>query len=54
VEATGCKGGGGARVTEAGERAVKLFWTFHDDLQKFLIREQTKLMPLITQKRRRL
>ena len=41
--ATGGKGGGGARVTEAGEGAIKLFWKFHDDFQKFLIREQTKL-----------
>jgi molybdate transport system regulatory protein len=52
--ATGGKGGGGARVTEAGERAIKLFRKFHDDLQKFLIREQTKLLPIIAQKRRRL
>lgn len=51
--ATGGKGGGGARVTEAGERAIKLFWKFHDDFQKFLIREQTKLLPIIAQKRRR-
>ncbi len=51
--ATGGKGGGGARVTEAGERAIKLFWKFYDDLQNFLKREQTKLLPIIAQKRRR-
>jgi molybdate transport system regulatory protein len=42
--ATGGKGGGGARVTEAGERAIKLFWRFHDDFQKFLKLEQVKLL----------
>ena len=41
--ATGGKGGGGARVTEAGERAIRLFWRFHKDLQAFLKREQKKL-----------
>ncbi len=41
--ATGGKGGGGARVTKAGERAVKMFWRFHKDLQAFLKREQKKL-----------
>ncbi len=52
--ATGGKGGGGARVTEVGEKAITLFRKFHDDLQKFLKREQTKLLPIIAQKRRRL
>jgi molybdate transport system regulatory protein len=41
--ATGGKGGGGARVTKAGEQAVKLFWRFHKDLQAFLKREEKKL-----------
>ena len=41
--ATGGKGGGGARVTPAGERAVKTFWQFHKDLQAFLKREEKKL-----------
>lgn len=41
--ATGGKGGGGARVTKAGERAIKIFWQFHKDLQDFLQREQKKL-----------
>ncbi len=52
--ATGGKGGGGARVTEAGRQAIGLFWKFQDDFQKFLIREQTKFEPIIAQKRRRL
>ncbi len=41
--ATGGKGGGGARVTKAGERAIKTFRQFHADLQKFLQQEQKKL-----------
>lgn len=40
---TGGKGGGGARVTEAGKQAIALFWRFHDDLQAFLKREEKKL-----------
>jgi molybdate transport system regulatory protein len=40
---TGGKGGGGARVTEAGEKAIKLFWRFSEDFQKFLKQEQGKL-----------
>ncbi len=41
--ATGGKGGGGARVTETGKRAIKLFWKFHDDFQSFIKREEKKL-----------
>jgi molybdate transport system regulatory protein len=41
--ATGGKGGGGAQVTEAGKKAIKLFWRFHADLQSFLKREEKKL-----------
>ncbi len=41
--ATGGKGGGGARVTKAGERAIKTFWKFHEDFQSFLKLEQKKL-----------
>lgn len=41
--ATGGKGGGGARVTEAGEKAIELFLTLNEDFQTFLRREQTKL-----------
>jgi molybdate transport system regulatory protein len=41
--ATGGKGGGGARVTKAGQQAIKMFWRFHKDLQAFLKREQKKL-----------
>ncbi len=40
---TGGKGGGGARVTEEGEKAVKLFWQFYADFQNFLKREEQKL-----------
>ena len=41
--ATGGRGGGGARVTKAGERAIKLFWKFRGDLDAFLRREEKKL-----------
>jgi molybdate transport system regulatory protein len=41
--ATGGKGGGGAQVTEAGRKAIKMFWSFHKDLQAFLKREGKKL-----------
>lgn len=37
VEAVaGGKGGGGARLTEDGEKAIKLFWKFYADFQGFL------------------
>jgi molybdate transport system regulatory protein len=51
--ATGGKGGGGARVTEAGMRAIKLFRSFADDLQAFLKREEKKLLPILNSKRSR-
>lgn len=41
--ATGGKGGGGARVTEEGKKAIRLFWRFYDDLQAFLKREEIQL-----------
>jgi molybdate transport system regulatory protein len=41
--ATGGKGGGGARVTEDGERAIQLFWKFSEDFQRFIEKEQRKL-----------
>jgi len=41
--ATGGKGGGGARVTKDGMRAIKVFWNFYKDLQAFLKREEKKL-----------
>lgn len=45
VEAvTGGRGGGGARLTDDGEAAIRLFWKFYADLQIFLKREQKKLI----------
>jgi len=41
--ATGGKGGGGARVTAAGKRAIKVFRKFHEDLEAFLKKEEKKL-----------
>lgn len=40
VTATGGKGGGGTRLTEAGEKAISLFWKFYGDFQKFLEKEE--------------
>ncbi len=39
----GGKGGGGARVTEEGNRAIRIFRRFADDFEAFLKREQKKL-----------
>jgi len=41
--ATGGRGGGGARVTAAGKKAIKIFRQFHKDLEAFLMREEKKL-----------
>jgi molybdate transport system regulatory protein len=41
--ATGGKGGGGARITEDGDRAIKLFWKFSEDFRRFIAKEQGKL-----------
>lgn len=38
--ASGGKGGGGTRLTEAGEKAISLFWKFYGDFQKFLEKEE--------------
>jgi len=41
--ATGGKGGGGAHVTDAGVRAIKVFRKFREDLETFLKQEEKKL-----------
>lgn len=41
--AAGGKGGGGARVTEEGEKAIRLFRQFAADFEVFLDRERKKL-----------
>jgi len=38
--ATGGKGGGGTRLTEEAEEAIKLFWKFYADFQDFLVHEE--------------
>lgn len=42
--ATGGKGGGGARLTEEGKKAIKLFWKFYEDFQDFLAKEEKILV----------
>jgi molybdate transport system regulatory protein len=41
--ATGGRGGGGARLTEEGEDAVRLFWEFYGEFQDFLDKEEGRL-----------
>lgn len=36
---TGGKGGGGARLTEAGERAIEAFWKLYKKFEEFLNEE---------------
>ena len=33
---TGGRGGGGAELTEAGKRAIDVFWTAHRDFEKYI------------------
>jgi molybdate transport system regulatory protein len=41
----GGKKGGGAKLTQAGEKAISAFWTFYKDFQEFLEREGEKILP---------
>lgn len=41
----GGKKGGGAKLTQAGEKAISAFWTFYRDFQAFLEREKEKILP---------
>lgn len=50
--ATGGKGGGGARVTEEGERMIALFWKFHENFQNFLEQEEKKLKTALHPRRK--
>lgn len=43
VAATGGKGGGGAHLTQDGEKAIDLFLKFQADFQNFLRREENLL-----------
>ena len=43
ASATGGRNGGGAKLTEEGAAAIRLFWEFYTDLQKFLSEEDKKL-----------
>lgn len=43
---SGGKGGGGTRLTGAGEKAITLFWKFYNDFQKFLEKEE-KILGLL-------
>lgn len=41
---TGGKGGGGAKVTVAGEQAIALFWAVDQNMQTFLADTSEKLL----------
>ena len=43
ITETGGKGGGGAYLTEDGEKAIRMFRKFHDDFQIFLKHEEKLL-----------
>jgi molybdate transport system regulatory protein len=40
---TGGRGGGGARLTEAGEQAIVLFWQYHKEFQEVLEKMSLRL-----------
>lgn len=42
-KATGGKGGGGARLTPAGERAIAAFWDYYREFQGFLAGQAERL-----------
>ncbi|MBI4827996.1 MAG: LysR family transcriptional regulator [Nitrospinae bacterium] len=41
----GGRGGGGARLTAGGERAITMFWSAYKDFQRFLETRGKKLAP---------
>lgn len=44
-KSTGGRGGGGARLTAEGARAIKTFWAAYEDFQTFLEKRGAKLSP---------
>ncbi len=42
-KSTGGRGGGGAGLTEAGERAIECFWSVHREFRAFLERHTGRL-----------
>jgi len=47
VAATGGKGGGGARLTDDGEKAINLFWELYADFQEYIKLRQKKTRLLL-------
>jgi molybdate transport system regulatory protein len=41
---TGGRGGGGTKLTEEGERAIKMFWEFHKAFQVFVAHEEKRIL----------
>ena len=44
--ATGGKGGGGARLTDDGEKAIDFFWELYSDFHEYIKLRQKKTRPL--------
>lgn len=42
-KSAGGRGGGGTRLTDAGEQAIKLFWSAYRDFQEFLTQRSEAL-----------
>ncbi|MES9868126.1 MAG: LysR family transcriptional regulator [Sedimenticola sp.] len=42
-KSTGGKGGGGTRLTEAGEQAIACFWSAHREFKAFLSHRSTEI-----------
>lgn len=42
--ATGGRGGGGAKLTETGEKAIEAFWRFYERFKEFLKKEMKNFM----------
>jgi len=43
IKSTGGRGGGGALITDTGERAIHAFWSVHADFKEFLQARGSKL-----------
>jgi len=41
---TGGRGGGGTRLTEDGEKAIKMFWEFHAAFQVFVVQQEKDIL----------
>jgi molybdate transport system regulatory protein len=52
VTSTGGRRGGGAVLTEAGEKAIQIFWQVYKDFQRFLAKETKKVNEVVEDMKR--